>query len=246
MAWGWWQPRCSSGCSRQAWQSSGFSATRAGGWKINLRAITPREQLRGRPRRLPWQVAADSLPRGLLLFRDHLQDLAREIIRESEACLGPRIEINGLLVEPDHGRFAPAITRARAVIGRAHRHVIGAVHGVVVESNALAGNGFRALEGFGEAMEGAVVGVEDEHLIEQRRILGHAMVHGAVPQLDGPAPLLPPVRVQVQNEIDAAAPMLVVMVVGKVRVHIEETAPSGLMQSAALKHGIGHQASDAG
>src|SRR6516165_6024224 len=91
-----------------------------------------------------------------------------------------------------------------------------------------------------------LVRIEDERTIQTRRILRHAFLHCRIPEFDCSAPFVLPAIVQLEDEIDAPLPVLVIVVVRKICVDVEISTWTRLVQTAALEAGIRHKPRDTG
>src|SRR5882757_1367887 len=65
----------------------------------------------------PGPSAAEDALLTLPFPRQESQNLAGQVVREPETCLGPGIQVNGRLVQPDHRRLQRTVLGTRAVIG---------------------------------------------------------------------------------------------------------------------------------
>src|SRR5580704_15843344 len=124
----------------------------------------------------------------LFLLGKKPQHPAGPLIGEAKPRLGSRVEIDCLLVQPNHRRFSPIILGPRKVIRRMHRDLLTLLDGVVVQSQTFTRSSFGAGERIGKPVQRALVSGKDERVIQQRRILCRAARHlslrRALPQFD--------------------------------------------------------------
>ena len=76
--------------------------------------------------------------------------------------------------------------------------------------------------------------------------LGLAALHVGGPELEVAAPLRVPVPVEVEQQVDPPAPVLVDVVGGEVGVHVEVAAGEAAVQAAAVEAQVGDQVVEAG
>src|SRR6266849_6437171 len=175
------------------------------------------------------------------LPRQEAQNLTGKLIRESKARLGPRIEIHGLLIQPDHAGLQRAVFRSRTIVCGMRFDASAGLDRVVIQGQAFARFALGAAQGVGESVERNFIGAEDQHFIEQRRYLHHAPVHLPVPKFERAAPLLVPAWIEIENQIYLPPPMLVIMMIAEVGMHVQEAASARLVQAAAFQHIVRHQ-----
>src|SRR3954453_6667419 len=116
------------------------------------------------------------------LFIEDPGTTVKTTARRSAKCVPDRLPV--LLVGLPEDR----VVRRRALLGRP-------AVGVVVERDRLAAPPRRAGERLRMAVVGEVRGAEDHRAVEHRQDLPLAAGHVAVPQLELPSILLPPVLV---------------------------------------------------
>ena len=95
-------------------------------------------------------------------------------------------------------------------------------------------------------MQGFVIRVENQSVVEKGWILGDALFHFGIPKLNSTTPFGLPCRVQIKNQVYAPVPSLVVVVHTEIGVDVQEAAARGLVKAAAFHAVVGHESRNPG
>src|SRR5260370_25902035 len=193
-----WGQLCSLPCRGWACSTCPASATKAASSSRAIRLTTPAG---------PKPIARCKLPAFLGKKPQHF---AGKLIRESEPCLGPRVKIDRPLIQPDHRRLPPPVLRPCKIIGRMSRNSLALVERVVIQRQALARLSRGASQRIRKPVQRALIGCENERMVQQRRILHRASRHLSIlprPQFNGSSPLFLPFTIQIEDQIHAPLPV---------------------------------------
>ena len=102
---------------------------------------------------------------------------------------------------------------------------------IVVSGEGLAAHGIWASDGR-HAMKADLAGLEDDTAVEDGREGMVGDLHFPVPQLDVPAPLLPPAFVEIDQDVQPAVKSALLDVV-EIDMDVQTTPGAGLMDATA-------------